>query len=724
MLAARPGYHAPLGATWDGEGTNFAVFSEHARAVELCLFDAEGRETRVPLHERTLHVFHAYLPGVGPGQRYGFRAHGAWEPAEGRRFNAAKLLVDPYARALEGKVDYRYPVFAYPRDLGASDLVRDDRDSARGVPKSVVVDDTFDWKGDRPPRVPWTDTVLYEAHVKGLTARHPRVPPEHRGTYLGVAADAVVEHLRALGVTTVELLPIHDHMDEWFVASRGSANYWGYSSLGYFAPDQRFASAPGQQVTEFKEMVRRLHAAGLEVVLDVVYNHTGEGDHTGPSVGLRGLDNEVYYRLRRDDRRRYEDFTGCGNTLNMVHAQTLKLVMDSLRYWVTEMHVDGFRFDLASALARESLEVDKLSAFFDIVHQDPVLSRVKLIAEPWDLGEGGYQVGNFPVLWTEWNGRYRDTTRRFWRGERTAVPDLGFRLTGSSDLYEEDGRHPTASINFVTAHDGFTLRDLVTYERKRNEDNGEDNRDGTDDNLAWNSGAEGETDDAAVRALRLRRAKAFLLTLAVSQGVPMLVAGDEMGRTQRGNNNAYCQDTPLSWVDWDLDPPREELLAFARQVLAFRARHPVLRRRRFLRGAPVGGSELKDIAWFSPEGEEMTDADWASPRAAALGLLLAGDALGWEDDEGKPVVDDTLLVVLSAERAPLPLTLPDERFGLSWLVRFDTARPERVGETLVASTQLVLEPSEALVLRRTEPRKGAWSPSVARVRSARRYWPV
>ncbi|HEY8074852.1 MAG TPA: glycogen debranching protein GlgX, partial [Labilithrix sp.] len=636
-FSIRPGRHHPLGATYDGGGVNFAVFSENAQSMDLCLFDEKGAETRIPLRERTAHVFHGYVPGLGPGQRYGFRARGQYDPERGLRFNANKLLVDPYAHAIEGKVDYREAVFSYAGepDAHAADL----RDDARGVPKSVVTDDRFDWEGDKPPLVPWTDTVLYEAHLKGLTKRHPELPETIAGTYLALAQKPIIDHLLRLGVTTLELLPIHEAMDEYSVSARGMHNYWGYSTLGFFAPDQRFAAKRGQQVVEWKQMVKALHAAGIEVVLDVVYNHTGEGDHAGPTLCLRGLDNSTYYRLRHGDLAHYDDFTGCGNSLNVLHAQTLKLVMDSLRYWVTEMHVDGFRFDLASTLAREGGGVDKMSAFFDIIHQDPILSNVKLIAEPWDLGQGGYQVGNFPVLWTEWNGRYRDTVRRFWKGERWTVGDMGWRLTGSADLYEDDGRHPNASINFITAHDGFTLRDLSSYEKKHNEANGEDNRDGWDDNASWNCGVEGETSDPKIRELRLRQQRNFLVTLMLSQGVPMITSGDEMGKTQGGNNNAFVQDNAISWIDWDLDEERKQLLVFAREIVAFRRRHPVFRRGRFLRGEHVEGSELKDIAWFHPSGREMKTQDWQDPAHAAIGLLLAGDALDWRDELGESVID-------------------------------------------------------------------------------------
>ncbi len=717
-LTLLPGRRAPLGATFDGEGVHFAVFSETATGVDLCLFDERGAETRLPLRDRTMNVWHGYVPGLLPGQRYGFRAHGAYDPKSGLRFNPNKLLVDPYARSIEGTVDYREPVFAYagspswgfagtnaPPDLLSADV----RDSARGVPKSVVVHDTFDWEGDKPLHVPWTDMVLYEAHVRGISMRHPEVAPELRGTYLGLASPPILAHLRRLGVTSVELMPIHEHVDEWSIVARGKTNYWGYSTLGFFAPDQRFATRPGRQVREFKEMVKALHRAGIEVVLDVVYNHTCEGDELGPTLSLRGLDNPAYYRLREGDRARYEDYTGCGNSLNMLHPQTLKLVMDSLRYWVTEMHVDGFRFDLASTLAREASSVDKMSAFFDIIHQDPILSNVKLIAEPWDLGQGGYQVGNFPVLWAEWNGRYRDTVRRFWRGQPETVGDMGFRLTGSSDLYEDDGRHPHASINFVTAHDGFTLRDLVSYERKHNEANGEDNRDGSNDNASWNGGVEGDTTDEAIARLRTRRQRSFLVTLLLSQGVPMLSSGDEIGKTQHGNNNAYAQDNATSWLDWELGDERRKLFAFAAELVAFRRRHPVFRRHRFLTGERVGGSALKDIAWFHPEGREMTEAEWKKPRAATLGWLLAGDALDWRDERGTPVCDDSFLILLNAAREASRFVLPSAAWGARWKRLVDTSLDAMTdGPVFEGGASIVLEASSAVVLERLSPERGSW----------------
>ena len=588
----RPGSPYPLGATLNHEGVNFALFSEHATAVELCLFDEAGHgEERITLTERTDLVWHASVAGLGPGQPYGYRVYGPYEPEGGHRFNPAKVLLDPYARALAGALRWSDEVFGYRVGHPDGDLSRDDRDSAPFVPKSVVIDGAFDWGDDRPLRRPWHQSIIYEAHVKGFTARHPGVPPSLRGTYAGLAAPAAVEHLLALGITAVELLPVHHHVDERAVVDRGLTNYWGYNPIAFFAPDTRYASAKEAvgAVLEFKRMVQTLHRAGIEVILDVVYNHTAEGNHLGPTLSFRGIDNDAYYRLQPDRPRFYVDYTGCGNTLSMRQPQALQLLMDSLRYWVLEMHVDGFRFDLASALARGAYDVDRLSTFFEVIHQDPVISRVKLIAEPWDLGDGGYQVGRFPAGWAEWNGRYRDAVRRYWRGEPGRVADLAYRLTGSSDLYQSDGRRPYASVNFVTAHDGFTLADLVSYHVKHNEANGESNRDGSDENLSWNGGVEGPTADPAVLALRERQQRNFLSTLLLSQGVPMLCGGDEMGRSQRGNNNAYCQDNELAWLDWGLDRQAERLLGFTRRLIALRHAHPEFHRRKFFQGRPLCG---------------------------------------------------------------------------------------------------------------------------------------
>jgi isoamylase len=701
-----PGRPRPLGATWDGEGTNFAVFAEEAEAVELCLLAEDGVERRLELPEVTAHTWHGYVPGVAPGQRYGFRVHGPFEPRRGLRCNPRKLLLDPYARAIEGVVDWDDAVFGHR--AGGDDLVPDDRDSAPHVPRSVVVHDGFPWGDDREPAVPWSDTVIYEAHVRGFTMRHPEVPERERGTYAGMGSPAAVEHLRGLGVTTVELLPVHHFVSERSVVARGLTNYWGYNSIGYFAPEARYSSSGrlGQQVGEFKAMVRNLHAAGIEVILDVVYNHTAEGGGLGPTLSFRGLDNRSYYRLRDEDPRGYVDFSGCGNALNVRHPQVLALIMDSLRYWVLEMHVDGFRFDLAAALARGLHEVDRLSAFFDLIHQDPVISQVKLIAEPWDVGEGGYQVGNFPVLWTEWNGRYRDTIRDFWRGARTGVADLGYRLTGSSDLYQSDGRRPYASINFVTAHDGFTLSDLVSYNDKHNQANGEENRDGTNDNRSWNCGVEGPTDDPEVLVLRERQKRNFLATVLLSSGVPMLTAGDEMGRTQLGNNNAYCQDNEISWVDWLLDERREALLAHTRALIALRAAHPVFRRRRFFQGQALHGSGVKDIGWFTSDGREMDETGWHAPDIATIGVFLNGDEIPDRGPRGEPIVDDSFLLFLHGGPERAPFTVPGLPWGKEYELVIDTAvdgpsAPLGADPPVaLAGDKVVLAPRSLAVLRK------------------------
>ena len=680
-----PGRPYPLGASYDGHGVNFALFSEHADRVELCLFDrATGVSEReaLALPERTAHIFHGYVPGIGPGQLYGYRVHGPYDPRRGLRFNPAKVVLDPYARAVANEVSFAAPMFPFVQGHPDEDLAVDTRDNAHGAPKGVIVDDFFFWEDDQLPRRPWRDTVIYELHVKGFTATHPEIPPALRGTYAGLGSEPAIRHLIELGVTTVELLPVHEIADEPDTIARGLKNYWGYATLGYFAPAGRYASGgrEGAQVNEFKEMVKALHRAGIEVILDVVYNHTAEGPRTGPMLSLRGVDNRSYYRLDPGDPRRYVDYTGCGNSLNVSHPQTLKLIMDSLRYWAVEMHVDGFRFDLASTLARELHDVDKLSAFFDIIHQDPILSRIKLIAEPWDIGEGGYQVGNFPVLWTEWNARYRDTVRRFWKGDQAIAAELGYRLTGSSDLYEMSGRRPHASINFVTAHDGFTLHDLTAYNWKHNDANGEQGRDGNDQNDSWNHGVEGETDNPAINALRERQARNFLTTLLVSQGVPMILGGDELGRTQGGNNNAYCQDSALSWHDWALDDRRRALLAFTRRLVALRQAQPVLRRQRFFSGGYVRGSELKDIVWFSPDGAEMTAEEWSHPHSRALGLLLGGDAIPSLDRFGRTISGDSLLILINASATPIPFVLPAVEWGERWEAIIDTKSadpPER-----------------------------------------------
>ena len=668
-----PGKPYPLGAIWDGAGVNFSLFSENASKVELCLFDG-AKETRITMTEQTHQVWHLYLPEARPGQLYGYRVHGPYEPGEGHRFNPAKLLLDPYAKAMTGSIQWSDALFGYTIGHPDQDLSRDAKDSAPGMPKSIVVDPAFSWGNDAPPATQWHKTIIYELHVKGFTMRHPGVPPELRGTYAGLTCPAVVDYLKALGITAVELLPVHQFVADKHLLDRDLTNYWGYNSIGFFAPEARYSSngAMGQQVAEFKSMVRALHREGIEVILDVVYNHTGEGSQLGPTLCFRGIDNASYYRLVQDDKRYYMDYTGCGNTLDMTHPRVLQLITDSLRYWVTEMHVDGFRFDLASTLARELHDVDRLGAFFDIIQQDPVISQVKLIAEPWDLGPGGYQVGNFPVLWAEWNAAYRDTVRRFVKGDAGQVGGLGFRLTGSSDLYGHNGRQPYASINFITAHDGFTLHDLVSYNEKHNEANGEENRDGHNENLSWNCGAEGESEDANVLALREQQKRTFLATLLLSQGVPMLLAGDEIGRTQKGNNNAYCQDNEISWLDWKLDRPRRELLEFTRYLIRLVNEHPVLRRRHFFQGRRIRGSEVKDLVWFRPDGKEMSDEDWGNSESRCFGLRLAGDAIEEVDDRGNRVVDDTLLILLNAHHEAVPFVLPAHRRKVRWQVLLDT----------------------------------------------------
>jgi isoamylase len=672
-----PGQPYPLGATWDGAGVNFALFSENATAVELCLFDSPEAETesrRVQLAERTDLVWHAYLPEARPGQLYGYRVHGPYEPQSGHRFNPHKLLIDPYAKSLAGTIRWDDSVFGYTIGDERADLSFDERDSAPFIPRCVVVDPAFSWGDDARPHTPWHKTIIYELHVRGFTRLHPDLPEPMRGTYAGLAHPSVVEYLRSLGVTAVELMPVHQFVSDKFIQDKGLTNYWGYNSIGFFAPDVRYSSSGtmGQQVAEFKTMVKTLHREGIEVILDVVYNHTGEGSQLGPTLAFRGIDNAAYYRLVAGQPRYYMDFTGCGNTLNMTHPRTLQLIMDSLRYWVLEMHVDGFRFDLASALARELYEVDRLGAFFDIIHQDPVLSQVKLIAEPWDLGEGGYQVGNFPVLWAEWNGIYRDNVRSFWRGDPGQIDDLAFRLTGSSDLYERGGRRPYASVNFVTAHDGFTLADLVAYNEKHNEVNQEGNRDGHDHNISWNCGTEGPTDDPEVLSLRARQQRNFLATLLLSQGVPMIVAGDEIGRTQHGNNNAWCQDNEISWVDWNLDERERDLLEFTRRLIQLFHTHPVLRRRKFFQGRPVRGAEIKDISWFRPDGQEMNEGDWRNEQSRSLAVRLAGDAVDELDERGNRINDDTLLLLLNAHHRAVSFVLPAHRQGVVWEQLLDT----------------------------------------------------
>ncbi|MFF8499086.1 glycogen debranching protein GlgX [Streptomyces anulatus] len=710
--AVWPGAPMPLGARFrvgpDGvAGTNFALWAGGAEAVELCLFDERGAETRCPLTELTHEIWHGFVPGVRPGQRYGYRVHGRWDPWTGARWNAAKLLLDPYARAVDGTFALPPEVYGHVRDWPdqqVADTVRDDRDSAPFVPKGVVVRDDDDWVEDRRPKTPWADSVIYELHVRGFTKLHPDIPPELRGTYAGLAHPAAIEHLTRLGVTAVELLPVHQFAHEDHLLRRGLRNHWGYNSIGYFAPHAGYSASgtAGQQVGEFKRMVHALHEAGIEVILDVVYNHTAEAGELGPMLSLRGIDNRGYYRLR-DDPRRYADYTGCGNTLHVVQPQVLRLITDSLRYWVTEMGVDGFRFDLAAALARSMHDVDMLSPFLAVIGQDPVLRRVKLIAEPWDVGNGGYQVGAFPPLWTEWNDRYRDAVRDFWRGALPDVRDLGYRLTGSSDLYAWGGRRPYASVNFVTAHDGFTLRDLVSYEQKHNEANGEGNRDGTSDNRAWNCGAEGESDDPEINALRRRQLRNLLTTLLLSTGVPMLVAGDEMGRTQGGNNNAYCQDNETGWLDWSLleEPAWRELTELTARVLTLRRAHPVLRRRAFFSGRAQAPDGLRDLAWFARDGREMTEGDWYAP-AATLGLYLSGRDIPGRDARGEPVTDDSFLAVLHAGAEPTVFALP----GAPWAARYelvlDTSREEQTeapGTLLEGGTEMTVPARSVLLLR-------------------------
>jgi len=666
-----PGDPYPLGATYDGMGTNFSLFTDVAERVELCLFDDDGTEERVDLPELTALCFHGYVPNVQPGQRYGFRVHGPYEPEHGLRCNPNKLLLDPYAKAIEGQVEADQAVFGYQFDDPDE---RNDQDSAPCVPRSVVTNPYFDWTNDRHPRTEWADTVLYEVHVKGFTKLHPDVPEEQRGTYAGLASPAAIDHYNKIGVTAVELMPVHQFIHDAVLQEKGLRNYWGYNSIGYLAPHNEYSASGqrGQQVQEFKQMVKLLHEAGIEVILDVVYNHTAEGNHLGPTLSFRGIDNAAYYRLMPDDPRHYMDYTGTGNSLNMRNPHVLQLILDSLRYWVTEMHVDGFRFDLAATLARELHDVDRLSAFFDIIQQDPVVSQVKLIAEPWDVGEGGYQVGNFPPLWSEWNGKYRDTVRDYWRGEDQTLAEFAYRLTGSSDLYQTSGRLPHASINFVTAHDGFTLTDLVSYNEKHNEANGEDNNDGESHNRSWNCGAEGPTDDLAIDALRERQKRNFLTTLFLSQGVPMVLAGDEMGRTQGGNNNGYAQDNEVSWVDWALAKENWPLCEFTAKVSKLRRDHPVFRRRRFFEGRPLHSDDVSDIGWFKPDGQLMSHDDWSEGFAKSIGVFLNGDAIPSPDRRGEPVTDDSFLLLFNAFDEGLTFTLPGEEWGERWTVEVDT----------------------------------------------------
>jgi isoamylase len=707
-----PGTPYPLGATWDGWGTNFALFSEVAERVELCLFadpeeGSEGPliEERVEVTEADGFVWHAYLPGIAPGQRYGYRVYGPYDPPRGLRCDGSKLLLDPYGKAVEGDVRWDESLFDYQF---ANPRKRNTTDSATHMPKNVVINPFFDWGQDRAPQIPYHETIIYEAHVRGLTLLHPSVPEHQRGTYAGLAHPAVIAHLQRLGVTAVELMPVHQFVAEQSLVQRGLTNYWGYNTIGFLAPHNRYSSAGqrGEQVGEFKTMVKALHEAGIEVILDVVYNHTAEGDHMGPTLSFRGIDNSAYYRLDTSAPWRYLDYTGCGNSLNARNPHALQLVMDSLRYWILEMHVDGFRFDLAAALARELHDVDRLSTFFDLVQQDPVVSQVKLIAEPWDVGEGGYQVGNFPPLWTEWNGKYRDAVRDFWRGRPEAIGEFASRLTGSSDLYATSGRRPFASINFVTCHDGFTLQDLVSYDHKHNEANGEGNRDGTDDNRSWNCGVEGPADDPAVNALRTRQKRNFLVTLFLSQGVPMLLAGDEMGRTQGGNNNAYCQDNETSWLDWGMAEAERDLLQFTETLAGLRRDHPVFRRRRFFRGRRGPDDDAGDIIWLTPAGQEMTQDDWGAGYAQALAALLNGEAISEPDPRGGRIVDAKFLLLFNAHSDALTFTLPEASLAPGWEVVIDTrtaeASDEEDGAILMPKSEIEVGSRAAVVLRSTD----------------------
>jgi isoamylase len=695
-----PGKPYPLGATWDGVGTNFSVFSEVATRIELCLFDAQGNETRVDLPEVTAFIWHGYVPNLGPGQRYGFRVHGPWEPENGHRCNPNKLLLDPYGKSVVGQVEWNEAVFPYHFDNPAGS--RNDADSGPFMPKSVVVSPFFDWQSDRLPRTPWHRTIIYEVHVKGFTMRHPGIPEHLRGTYAGMAHPAAIKHLKTLGVTAVELLPVHQFIHQSLLLERGLRNYWGYDSISFLAPHNEYSASgqTGQQVQEFKQMVQALHAEGIEVILDVVYNHTAEGNHMGPVLSMKGLDNAAYYRTHQGHY--YMDYTGTGNSLNMRHPHVLQLIMDSLRYWHVEMHVDGFRFDLASTLARELHDVDRLSAFFDIIQQDPVISQVKLIAEPWDVGEGGYQVGNFPSLWSEWNGKYRDNIRDYWRGTDYSLDDFANRITGSSDLYAWTGRRPHASINFITAHDGFTLRDLVSYNDKHNEANGEDNNDGANDNSSWNCGVEGPTEDPEVNALRARQQRNFLTTLFLSQGVPMILGGDEFGRTQGGNNNGYCQDNEISWFKWD--QVDDGLMAFVTRLIQFRKKHPVFQRRRWFLGRSLRGSHVSDIGWFKSDGEQMSDGDWQTHFARSVGVFLDGKGIPTPDDRGEAITDDSFYLLFNAHYESMRFKLPTCPWGDRWEKVIDTNEPVpdlREHREWGAGEEIDVQAYAVVVLRRT-----------------------
>ncbi|MEH2445240.1 MAG: glycogen debranching protein GlgX [Nostoc sp.] len=700
-----PGNVYPLGASWDGKGTNFALFSENATGVELCLFDADNHEIRLSLTEKNSFVWHAYLPGVGPGQRYGFRVHGHWAPEAGHRFNPNKLLIDPYAKAIDGEINESSAIFGYSLDAPEEDLAFSDLDNAQIMPKCVVVDQSFDWGDDKPLGRPWHETIIYETHVKGFTKLHPEIPEELRGTYAGLGHAVAIQYLQQLGITSVELMPVHHFLSSpGFLVNKGLKNYWGYDSINYFTPHSGYSASGslGEQVTEFKQMVKDLHFAGIEVILDVVYNHTGEGNHLGPTLSLRGIDNSVYYRLIKDNSRYHMDFTGCGNSLNVRHAQVLKLIMDSLRYWVTEMHVDGFRFDLASALARELYEVDNLAAFFDIIHQDPVLADVKLIAEPWDLGEGGYQVGNFPLRWSEWNGRYRDTVRDFWRGEDDSLGQFAYCFTGSPDLYQANGRNPSASINFITAHDGFTLNDLVSYNQKDNQANGEDNRDGESHNRSWNCGVEGETLEPDVIRLRERQRRNFLATLMLSQGIPMLLGGDEIGFSQKGNNNVYCQDNEISWRDWSLQKSNAELLDFTRQLINFRHQHPAFRRRKWFQARPIYGLGISDIGWFNADGSEMTQKQWLVSYAKAMEIFLNGEGIVTPGPRGERIIDESFLLFFNAHYETIEFALPNVFQDREWEIIIDTneSRFLNSGKLIIGEQTVPVTDRSLMVLRR------------------------
>src|ERR1700723_2274859 len=695
-----PGRPYPLGSTWDGEGVNFALYSEHAEKVELCLFDGPGKREllRVALPEQTDMVWHGYLPEARPGQVYGYRVYGPYAPEQGHRFNHHKLLLDPYGKQIQGSIQWSDAHFGYRVGNKQEDLSFDRRDDASGMPKNQVIDSAFTWGTDAAPRIPWHETLIYELHVKRFTMCHPEVPAHLRGTYAGLATAPVIEHFTRLGVTSIELMPVHSFVDDRQLVERGLRNYWGYNSIGFLALEPRYLASGS--ITEFKTMVKILHSAGLEVILDVVYNHTAEGNHLGPTLSLKGIDNTAYYRLVPDNLRYYKDYTGTGNTLNMQHPRVLQLIMDSLRYWVLEMHVDGFRFDLAATLARELHEVNRLGAFLDIIHQDPVLSQVKLIAEPWDLGEGGYQVGNFPVGWAEWNDRYRDTVRSYWKGDFGVVGDLAYRITGSSDLYAHSGRRPYASVNFITAHDGFTLQDLVSYNDKHNQANGENNRDGTDNNHSWNCGAEGPTDDPGILALRAKQKRNFFATLLLSQGVPMIYGGDPIGHTQTGNNNAYCTDNEISWVNWDLNAQGRDLLAFVQRMINLRKKHPILHRRHFFQGRPIKGANVKDVLWLKPDGLEMNEDEWRDPGVRCLGMFLSGAGLDETDERGRKLIDENFLVLLNAHHEDVPFTLPKFHAGARWSAWMDTSRESglRAAETHDASAAYPLQARSLVVL--------------------------